>query len=87
MIKSRQTESGVQLKTAGLLLLRDGDCRQECLLGRLFIGRIKLEQDLAAQAMEESVAPVFSCLTCEGQRLVYAGQGSRCVALPFDLGK
>jgi hypothetical protein len=45
------------------LLLRDGHCGEECVLGRRRIGRIALEQNLAAQAMQESVAPVFT-LTC-----------------------
>jgi hypothetical protein len=47
-------------------LLRDGDCSDECLLGPRRIRRIALEQNLAAAAMQESVAPAFSCLTCEG---------------------
>jgi hypothetical protein len=37
--------------------------------------------------MEESVAPVFSRLTCEGERFVDSGEGTRCVVLSFDLGK
>src|SRR5215470_14368133 len=65
-IKACQIESCVQLKTARLLLLRDGDCSEECILGRRRIRRIALEQNLAAQAMQESVAPVFPCLTSEG---------------------
>jgi len=49
---------------ARLLLLRDGDCREECVLGKRRVCQIALEQDLAAQAMQESVAPAFTCLTC-----------------------
>jgi hypothetical protein len=33
--------------------------------GRRRIRGIALEQILAAQALQEGVAPVFSCLTCE----------------------
>jgi hypothetical protein len=71
----------MQFKTARLLLLRDGDGGEERILGRRRIDRIALEQDLAAQAMEERVAPVFSCLTCESQRFVDPGQRRRYVAL------
>jgi hypothetical protein len=65
-IQSCQIENCAKLKTARLLLLRDGDCGEESVLGLRRIGWIALEQNLAAQAMQESVAPVFSCLTCEG---------------------
>jgi hypothetical protein len=37
------------LKTARLLLLRDGDCRDQRVLGRRRIRRIALEQNLAAE--------------------------------------
>jgi hypothetical protein len=53
VIKSCQIESYAQLKTAGLLQLRDADCSKECILGRRRIGRIALEQNLAAQAMQD----------------------------------
>ena len=66
IVKSCQIESCAQLKTARLLLLRDGDCSEKSILGRPRIRRIVLEQNRAAQAMQESVAPVFSCLTREG---------------------
>jgi hypothetical protein len=66
-------------------LLRDGDCGEERLLGRRRVGRIALEQNLAAQAMEESVALVLSCLVCESEGFVDPGQGSRCITLSFDL--
>jgi hypothetical protein len=46
-------------------LLRDTDCGEQCILGRRRIRRIGLEQNLAAQAMQEGIAPVFSCLSCE----------------------
>jgi hypothetical protein len=63
IIKSCQIESCARLKTPRLLLLRDGDSGKECILG---IRRIALEQNLGAAAMQETVAPVFCCLTCEG---------------------
>ena len=65
VIESCQIESCAQLKTARLLLLRDGDCREQRILGRRRIRRIALEQNLAAQAMQESVALEFSRLSCE----------------------
>ena len=66
IIKACQIESCAQLKTACLLLLCDGDSSEECILGRCGIRRIALEQNLATQAMQESVAPAFSCLSREG---------------------
>jgi hypothetical protein len=66
VIELRQRERRAQLETPRLLLLRDGDCGEECVLDRRRIRRIALEQNLAPAAMQESVAPVFSCLTCEG---------------------
>jgi hypothetical protein len=87
IVESRQTESRAQLKTARLLLPHDGDCPEECLFGRHCILRIALEQNLAAQAIEESVAPALSCLACESERFIDPGEGSRCVDLRFDLGK
>ena len=87
LIKFRQRERRAQLKTPCLLLLGDGNYGEERILGWHRIRRIALEQNLAAAAMQESVAPVFSCRACEGQRLVDPGQCSLCVALSFDLGK
>src|SRR5262245_54760534 len=52
IIKSCQIKSCAQLETSCLLLLRDGDCREERILGRRRIRRIALEQNLAAQAMK-----------------------------------
>jgi hypothetical protein len=62
----RQRERRAQLETPRLLLLRDADCRARCMLGRRRIPWIALAQNFAAHAMQESVAPVFSCLACEG---------------------
>jgi hypothetical protein len=42
-------QSRAQLETPRLLLLRDGDCSEERLLGRRRIRRIALEQNLAAR--------------------------------------
>jgi hypothetical protein len=83
----RERQRRLQFEAARLLLLRDGDCREKSLLGRRFIRRTALEENLAAQTMQESIAPVFSILACESQRCVDLGQGSRCAALSFDLGK
>ena len=66
MIELRQRERRAQLETPRFLLLRDCDCSEEGILCRRGIRRIALEQNLAAQAMQESVAPAFSCLTREG---------------------
>jgi hypothetical protein len=54
-------------------VLRDGDCGEECILGQRRIRRIALEQNLAAQAVQESVAPVFPCVTGGGLALRRAG--------------
>jgi hypothetical protein len=62
LIKFSQRERGAQLEAPRFLLLRDGDCGEQCILGRRRIRRIALEQNLAAAAMQESVAPAFSCL-------------------------
>jgi hypothetical protein len=61
----RKARSGAQFETASFLLLRNGDSGQKRFFGRHRIRRIALEQNLAAAAMQESVAPVFSCLACE----------------------
>ena len=45
----RQRERRAQLKTARLLLLRDGDCSDQRVLGRRRIRQIALEQNLAAE--------------------------------------
>jgi hypothetical protein len=47
IIQSCQIESCAQLETARLLLLRNGDCRKECRLGRRGTRRVALEQNLA----------------------------------------
>jgi integrase len=54
VIELRQRESRAQLETPRLLLLRDGDCSEQCILGQRRIRRIALKQNLAAQAMQES---------------------------------
>ena len=56
IIKSCQIKSCAQLKTARLLLLRDGDCSEQCILGRCRIRWIALEQNLVAAS---SPADVF----------------------------
>src|SRR5215813_12755804 len=73
LIKLGQRKRRAQLKTPCFLLLGEGDCSEQCILGRRRIRWIALEQNLAAQAMQESVAPVFSCLSCEDQRFVDPG--------------
>jgi hypothetical protein len=44
IVKSRQPESCAQLQTTRLLLLRDGDCGEECLLGRRCIRRSRFKR-------------------------------------------
>jgi hypothetical protein len=53
---NERTKSAAQ----NCVLLRDGDCSEECILGRRCIRRTVLEQNLPAAAMHESVAPAFS---------------------------
>src|SRR5215472_16514936 len=88
VIELRQRERRAQLETPCLLLLRDGDCSEERILGRGGVRRIALEQNLAAQAMQESVRPVLSRLMREPEPLVNSRQGLFYV-LPFgfDLGE
>jgi hypothetical protein len=66
LIKLGQGKRCAQFKTPCFLLLGEGDCGEQCILGRRRIRRIALEQNLAAQAIQESVAPVFFCLTGKG---------------------
>jgi hypothetical protein len=66
VIELRQRERRAQLETPRLLLLGDGDCSEERILSRGRIRRIAFEEKLATAAMQESVAPAFSCLTREG---------------------
>ena len=70
LIKLRQRQRRLQLKTPRLLLLRNGDGSEEGFLGRRRVRRIALEQNLAADAMQKGVAPSFSSLGGEGQRFV-----------------
>jgi hypothetical protein len=64
LIKLGQRQRGAQFEALCLLLLRNGDCSEERILGRRRIRSIALEQTLAAALIQESVAPAFSCLTC-----------------------
>ena len=74
LIKLRQRERRAQLEAPRLLLLRDGDGGEECFLGGRGVRWIALEQDLAADAMQESVGPVFSRLVRERQCFIDPGQ-------------
>jgi hypothetical protein len=53
-------------RSSALFAAADGDCGEQCILGRRRIRRIALEHNLAVAAMQESVAPAFSCLSREG---------------------
>jgi hypothetical protein len=75
-IKSCQIESRAEFKTTRLLRLSDGDCREECVLGRRRIRRIALEQNLAAPAMKEGVAPVFPRFIGKGEGLYFSMLGA-----------
>ena len=88
LIKLRQRQRRAQLETPRLLLLRDGDSGEECFLGRRRVRRIALQQNLAADAVQESVALVFSRLAREHQCFVDPAQGF-LGALPvgFELGE
>ena len=66
----RQRQRRAQLETLRFLLLRDGDSGEEGFLGRRRVGRVAFRQNLAADAMQESVALVFSRLAREHQCLV-----------------
>src|SRR5262245_11807998 len=47
-IKLRKSQRGAQFEAARFLRLRDRDCGMQRLLGRRSIGRVALQQDLAA---------------------------------------
>ena len=59
----------LELETSRLLLLRDGDCGEECFLGGPGVRRIALEQNLAADAMKEGGGPIWADLFRQRQRL------------------
>ena len=64
----------------------DGDGGLERLLGRRCFGRIALEQDLAANAVEHGVSPVLAGLIRERKRLVDPAQGAvhvSCLGFEF----
>ena len=58
----RHAHRRAQLKTSRLLLTGDGDGGKERVLRGRGVRGIVLRQNLAADAMEVSVAPVLSCL-------------------------
>jgi nucleotide-binding universal stress UspA family protein len=65
-----------QLEAPRLLLLGDGNGGEECFLGWRCIRGIAPEQNLAADAVQQRVGPMFSRLTHERQRVLDAGQSS-----------
>ena len=68
--------------------LRYSNCSEESLLRRGRIQRIALEQNLAADAMQQSVSPVCFHFGCERQRFINPRQGCfRGLSLRFDFGK
>ena len=70
LIKLRQRSRRAQPKAPRSLLLRDGDRGEECFFRRRRVSRIALQQNLAADAIQESIAPAFFCLPCKRQRFI-----------------
>ena len=75
LIKIGKRQRPAQLKTAHLLLFRDGYRSQECFLGRCGMRGITLQQNVAADAVQDSVIAVFSSLLRERQRFIDPTQG------------
>jgi hypothetical protein len=80
LIKLRQRQRRLQCEAPRLLLPRDGDGSEEGFLGRRSVCRIALEQNLAADAMQESVGPAIAGLLRQRQRVLDSDQG-----LPYPL--
>jgi hypothetical protein len=88
LIELGEGDCRAQSEEASVLLLGDGDGGLEGLFSGHWIVRIAFQQDFAAQAVQESVGPVFSCLTRERQRLVDQRQGAFEVPiLGFEFGE
>ena len=69
-----ERERRLQMRTACALLLRYGDRRPECFLGVSVIGRVALEQNFAAQAMQEGERATMFDLVREAESFVNASQ-------------
>jgi hypothetical protein len=88
LVKLCQRQRRVQLETSRLLLLRDGDGRQERFLGWRGIRRIALEQNIAADAVALSIKPTLSRVLAIGDNAVDSGEGSLDLArFHFPLGQ
>jgi hypothetical protein len=88
LIEFRQRERRLQFEASRLLRLCDGDGGAEGLFGRHRVRAIALEQDCAADAVEQGVGPVLTGLIRERQRFVDPAQGSvRVIPLGFELGE
>ena len=83
MIELRQRERRAELEAPRLLLLRDGDGRQERFLGRRSIRRIALEQNIAAGAVALRVKPTLSRALAIGDGAIDGGEG--CLDLARSL--
>ena len=70
LIKLRQRQRRTQLEAFGLLLLRDGDGGEESLLSGRRVRRIALQQNLAADAVQERVCPALLGLLSQPQSLI-----------------
>ena len=88
LVELRQCERRLQAEATRALLLCDGDGGEECFLGRPRVCRISLEQDVAANAVEESVGPAFARLDSERERCVDPARGAfRVLSFGFELGE
>ena len=74
MVELGERKRREQAEAARALLLRDGDGGLESFLGRRRVSRVALQQDFAAQAMEERELRTLPELMRESQRLVNASQ-------------
>ena len=80
LIHLGERKRGAQFEAARALLLRDGDGGQERFLCRRGVGRITLEQHLAARPMQFGVERAMADPFRRGQRFVEVREGATEIA-------
>ena len=88
LVQFRQLQRRLQAEAARALLARNGDGGEEGLLGGRGVVGTDLQQDVAANAMQEGVGPAFSRLDRERERCVDPARGAfRVLSFGFELGE
>jgi hypothetical protein len=70
--KLREGKRRAQLEAFRFLLLRDGDGSEEGILRWRRVRRVALEENLAADAVQEGLDPMLACLLRQRQGIVDA---------------